>query len=110
PAGAPGVDGHGSGAPGVDGHGSGAPGVDGHGSGAPGVDGHGSGAPGVDGHGSAAAPRSDPLRACVIEPDHMLPGGLYGFSPANAVALRRRGEADAWRALEGAGWIETVAT
>jgi hypothetical protein len=46
-----------------------------------------------------------PLRACVIEPDGILPGGLYGFSPANTAELRRRGEADAWRALEQAGWL-----
>jgi predicted acylesterase/phospholipase RssA len=33
------------------------------------------------------------------------PGGLYGFSPENAGALMERGEADAWAALERAGWL-----
>jgi predicted acylesterase/phospholipase RssA len=80
------------------------------------------GAPGVP-SGDGATPRRDgdapaagtggegapPLRACVVEPDHILPGGLYGFSPANASELRRRGEADAWRALAAAGWLEAGA-
>lgn len=57
-----------------------------------------------------------PLRACVIEPREILPGGLYGFSPVNTAELRRRGEADAWQALEQSGWLtplpqdETAAT
>jgi hypothetical protein len=44
-------------------------------------------------------------RVCVIEPDRVLPGGLYGFSPGNAAELRGRGERDARRALEAAGWL-----
>jgi hypothetical protein len=44
-------------------------------------------------------------RVCVIEPEGVLPGGLYGFSPANSAELRRRGERDAWRALAAAGWL-----
>ena len=43
---------------------------------------------------------------CVIEPEVVLPGGMYGFSSANAAELQRRGEHDAWLALEAAGWIE----
>jgi hypothetical protein len=43
---------------------------------------------------------------CVVEPDKVLPGGLYGFSPANAAELCRRGRLDAWRALHDAGWLE----
>ena len=46
-----------------------------------------------------------PARVCVVEPEAVLPGGLYGFSPANAAELRRRGERDARRALVRAGWI-----
>jgi hypothetical protein len=44
-------------------------------------------------------------RVCVVEPEGALPGGLYGFSPANSAELRRRGERDAWRALAAAGWL-----
>ena len=47
----------------------------------------------------------EPARVCVVEPDRVLPGGLYGFSPANAAELRRRGEADATQALAAAGWL-----
>jgi hypothetical protein len=46
-----------------------------------------------------------PARVCVVEPDSALPGGLYGFGRANAIELMRRGEADAWLALERAGWL-----
>jgi predicted acylesterase/phospholipase RssA len=46
-----------------------------------------------------------PSRVCVIEPESPLPGGVYGFSPANASELRRRGERDAWRALAEGGWL-----
>lgn len=54
----------------------------------------------------AGAPVDEaPLRACVIEPHGILPGGLYGFSPENTAELRRLGEADAWRALADAGWL-----
>ena len=47
----------------------------------------------------------DPARACVVEPDATLPGGVLGFDPVNAAALIERGEEDAWRALERAGWL-----
>ena len=46
-----------------------------------------------------------PARVCVVEPESQLPGGLYGFSPTNAAELERRGERDAWEALEAAGWL-----
>ena len=47
----------------------------------------------------------DPARMCVVEPDATLPGGVLGFDPANAATLIQRGEQDAWRALEHAGWL-----
>jgi predicted acylesterase/phospholipase RssA len=50
-------------------------------------------------------PARDPARVCVVEPGGALPGGLYGFSSANAAELRRRGERDAWCALAAAGWL-----
>ena len=50
----------------------------------------------------------DPARMCVVEPDTTLPGGVLGFDPVNAAALIERGEEDAWRALERAGWLEAV--
>jgi predicted acylesterase/phospholipase RssA len=50
----------------------------------------------------------EPARICVVEPDGVLPGGLYGFDPANARELMRRGERDAWAGLERAGWLEPV--
>ena len=56
--------------------------------------------------GDAAGPGAPPARVCVIEPASVLPGGLYGFSPANAAELRRRGEWDAWEALARAGWLD----
>jgi hypothetical protein len=40
-----------------------------------------------------------------VEPESALPGGVFGFDPANARELIRRGEADAWRALERARWV-----
>lgn len=46
-----------------------------------------------------------PARVCVVEPDDMLPGGVLGFDPAQAPGLMERGEADAWEALERAGWL-----
>lgn len=47
----------------------------------------------------------DPARLCVVEPAGPLPGGLLGMDPANARELIRRGEADAWVALERARWL-----
>ena len=52
--------------------------------------------------------KGDPARMCVVEPDTTLPGGVLGFDPVNAAALIERGEEDAWRALERAGWLEAV--
>jgi predicted acylesterase/phospholipase RssA len=51
----------------------------------------------------------DPACLCVVEPDTTLPGGLLRFEPREAVELMRRGEEDAWRALERAGWLEPAA-
>jgi predicted acylesterase/phospholipase RssA len=48
----------------------------------------------------------EPARICVVEPDRVLPGGLYSFDPAAARELMRRGERDAWAGLERAGWLE----
>lgn len=45
-------------------------------------------------------------RVCLVEPETVLPGGIYGFSPANSAELKRRGERDAWRALATAGWLD----
>ncbi|HEX7076839.1 MAG TPA: patatin-like phospholipase family protein [Candidatus Eisenbacteria bacterium] len=50
---------------------------------------------------SGALPR--PL--CIVEPDRPLPGGVLDYSPRTAAALLSRGEEDAWRALERAGWL-----
>ncbi|HYM79894.1 MAG TPA: patatin-like phospholipase family protein [Candidatus Limnocylindria bacterium] len=49
-----------------------------------------------------------PARLCVVEPDGILPGGLLRFDPANARELMRRGERDAWTALDRAGWLEPL--
>lgn len=46
-----------------------------------------------------------PARICVVEPDDVLPGGVLGFDPEQAVVLIERGEQDAWEALERAGWL-----
>jgi predicted acylesterase/phospholipase RssA len=48
----------------------------------------------------------DPARVCVVEPHAALPGSQFVFDPANMAELIARGEADAWSALERAGWIE----
>jgi predicted acylesterase/phospholipase RssA len=53
-----------------------------------------------------AAPPREPARVCVVEPDRVLPGGLYGFRRDHAMELIRRGEADAFAALDRAGWLE----
>jgi hypothetical protein len=47
----------------------------------------------------------EPAPVCVVEPDRTLPGGMYGYARATAEELMRRGEEDAWRALERAGWL-----
>jgi predicted acylesterase/phospholipase RssA len=46
-----------------------------------------------------------PARICVVEPPTALPGGVLGFAPDHATELMTRGEADAWEALEKAGWL-----
>ena len=46
-----------------------------------------------------------PSRTCVVEPPEPLPGGVMDFSPERAAELIRRGEEDAWAALERAGWL-----
>jgi hypothetical protein len=48
----------------------------------------------------------DPARLCVIEPESGLPGSLLAIDPEITDELLKRGEADAWRGLERAGWIE----
>lgn len=50
-----------------------------------------------------------PPRQVVIEPAENLPGRMFELDPALASEMIDRGEADAWRALERAGWIETRA-
>lgn len=47
-----------------------------------------------------------PCRLCVVEPAETLPGGVLAYSPKNAATLIKRGERDAWSALERAGWLE----
>jgi len=49
-----------------------------------------------------------PARVCVVEPEETLPGGMYGFSAANAAELLRRGTHDAWRALAAAQWLSPL--
>lgn len=51
-------------------------------------------------------PPQGPARMCVAEPERVLPGGMYGYSAANARELMRRGEQDMWDALERSGWLE----
>ena len=48
---------------------------------------------------------SSPARVCVVEPREPLPGGVMDFSPGRAAELIRRGEEDAWAALERSGWL-----
>jgi hypothetical protein len=48
---------------------------------------------------------ASPSRVCVIEPREPLPGGVLDFGPERAADLIRRGEEDAWGALERAGWV-----
>ena len=47
-----------------------------------------------------------PARVCVVEPQRPLPGSVLGFDPAQAAQLIALGEADAWRALQRAGWLQ----
>lgn len=48
---------------------------------------------------------AEPRRLCVVEPNAALPGGVLAYSPKNADPLMHRGETDAWRALDQAGWL-----
>lgn len=47
-----------------------------------------------------------PRRLCMVEPDEPLPGGVLAYSPHRADPTMRRGETDAWRALDRAGWLD----
>jgi predicted acylesterase/phospholipase RssA len=49
-----------------------------------------------------------PARLCVVEPEGTLPGGVLNFDVGTSESLMSRGEADAWRALERAGWLEAA--
>jgi predicted acylesterase/phospholipase RssA len=48
-----------------------------------------------------------PHALCLVEPEAALPGGTLAYSPRIAARLIRRGELDALRALDRAGWLET---
>ena len=59
---------------------------------------------------SLSTRRSDsPSRLCVVEPEAALTGSLLIFDPGTSEGLMRRGEEDAWRALDRAGWLEPEA-
>ena len=45
----------------------------------------------------------------VVEPEHALPGSLLGFDTSLTDQVLRRGEADAIRVLEDAGWLDPKA-
>jgi predicted acylesterase/phospholipase RssA len=49
--------------------------------------------------------KSKPERLCVVEPQEALPGWMFSFDPGSAAKLVEQGEADAWKALESAGWL-----
>ncbi len=51
----------------------------------------------------------DPAQVCVVEPREHLPGWMFAFGPAASADLVRRGERDAWRALDRAEWLEPPA-
>jgi hypothetical protein len=46
-----------------------------------------------------------PIPLCIVEPETPLPGGVLAYSPRLAARLIRRGEQDAVRALDHAGWL-----
>jgi predicted acylesterase/phospholipase RssA len=46
-----------------------------------------------------------PHALCIVEPEAPLPGGVLAYSPRIAAKLIRRGEQDALRALDRAGWL-----
>lgn len=47
----------------------------------------------------------EPRPLCIVEPEAPLPWGVLSYSPRVSRELIRRGEVDAWRALERAGWL-----
>jgi hypothetical protein len=49
---------------------------------------------------------ASPRRLCIVEPDGPLPGGVLAYNPESADGLMNRGETDAWKALDRAGWLE----
>jgi predicted acylesterase/phospholipase RssA len=51
----------------------------------------------------------EPAPLCVVEPADPLPGGMLRLNPRDAVHLMRRGEEDAWSALERARWVVPAA-
>ncbi|MEO5616564.1 MAG: patatin-like phospholipase family protein [Candidatus Eisenbacteria bacterium] len=57
---------------------------------------------------TADAATGEPARVCVVEPETPLPGSVLTFDPTLASELMDRGEADAWLALERAGWCPPV--
>ncbi len=63
----------------------------------------------LGGLGPAWSREGSPASLCVVEPEVPLPGGMLRFDPREAVELVRRGEEDAWRALDRAGWLEAGA-
>jgi len=48
-----------------------------------------------------------PARICIVEPERPLAGAMFSFDPASVSEMIQRGEADAWRSLEQAGWLES---
>jgi hypothetical protein len=46
-----------------------------------------------------------PIPLCMVEPETPLSGGVLAYSPRVASKLIRRGEQDALRALDHAGWL-----
>lgn len=51
--------------------------------------------------------KEPPHALCLVEPETALPGGTLAYSPRSAARLIRRGEQDALRALDLAGWLES---
>ncbi len=49
-----------------------------------------------------------PRRLCLVRPARPLETGVLGFDPRLHRRLMERGRDDAWRALEAAGWVESV--
>jgi predicted acylesterase/phospholipase RssA len=51
--------------------------------------------------------KEPPVSLCLVEPEAALPGGVLAYTPRAASQLIRRGEQDALRALDHAGWLES---